>query len=110
MHYCGVYSHSKIAEPPEVEIPESISKENCQRLVRQQTFQTPDGENHHVQLNAVNMFQSKDFGTITTNAAGVACQGQSHKIGGYIVKDIVKISQFRVIVKEEDLLAEGPRV
>ena len=100
MHYCGAYSHSNIAEPPEIEIPESISKENCQRLVRQQTFRTPDGKNHPVQLNAVNVFQSKDVGTITTNGAGVSCQGQSHKIGGYIVKDIVKISQFWVIVKE----------
>ena len=36
--YCGVYSHEKIAEPPEVEIPESVSKEDCQRMVRQQTF------------------------------------------------------------------------
>ena len=42
VHYCGAYSHSKIAEPPEIEIPESISKENCQRLVRQQSFRTPD--------------------------------------------------------------------
>ena len=81
MSYCGVYSHGKIAKPPEIEIPESVPKEDCQRLVRQQTFQTPDGENHHVQLGAVNVFHSEDVGTITTNAAGVLCQGQPHKIG-----------------------------
>ena len=74
VHSCGVYSHSKIAEPPEVEIPESISKEDCQRLVSQQTFHTPDGESHPIQLNTMNVFHSEDVGTITANEAGIACQ------------------------------------
>ena len=29
MHYCGAYSHFKIAEPPEGKIPEPISREDC---------------------------------------------------------------------------------
>ena len=29
LHYCGAYSHSKIAEPQEIKIPESISREDC---------------------------------------------------------------------------------
>ena len=58
----------------------------------------------------MHVFHSEDVCTITASKSGIACQGQSHKIGGYIVRDIIKISQFRVIVKEEDLLAEGPRV
>ena len=110
MSYCGVYSHGKITEPPEVEIPESVSKEDCRRMVRQQVFQTPDSENHHVQLDAVNVFHSEDVGTITANAARVSCQGQPHKMGGHIVPCIVKVSQFRVILKEEELLAKGLRV
>ena len=76
----------------------------------QQTFRTPDSESHPIQLNTMNVFHSEDVGTIATSKAGIACQGQSHKIGGYIIRDIVKISQFQVIVKEEDLLAKGPRV
>ena len=110
MSYCGVYSHGKIVEPPEVEIPESVSKEDCQRMVRQQIFRTPDGKNHQVQLGTVNVFHSEDVGTITANAARVLCQTQPHKIRGHIVPRIVKISQFRVILKEEELIAEGPRV
>ena len=47
------YLHSKIAEPPEVEIPEPISREDCRRLVSQQTFHTPDGENHPVQYKNI---------------------------------------------------------
>ena len=50
------------------------------------------------------------MGTITANAAGVSCQGQPYKVGGHILPHIVKVSQFRVILKEEELLAEGPRV
>ena len=110
MSYCGVYFHGKIAEPPEIEIPESVPKEDCQRMVRQQIFQTPDGKNHHVQLGPVNVFHCEDVGTITANAAGVSCRGQPHKMGGHIIPRILKISQFRVILKEEELLAEGPRV
>ena len=70
----------KIAEPPEVEIPVSVSKEDCQRMVRQQIFQTPNGKTHPVQLGPVNVFHSEDVGTIPANAAGVSCQGQPHKI------------------------------
>ena len=41
VHYCGAYSHSKIAEAPEIEIPESISKENCQRLTKGRPMMSP---------------------------------------------------------------------
>ena len=56
----------------------------------------------------MSVFHSEDIGTITASKGGIACQGQAHRIGGYIDQDIVKISQFRVTIKEEDLLAEGP--
>ena len=79
-------------------------------MVRQQIFWTPDGKDHQVLLDTMNMFHSMDVGTITANAAGVSCQGQPHKMGGHIVPRIVKISLFRVILKKEELLAEGPRI
>ena len=100
--------HSKVAQPQEVVIPDPISREDCRRLVNQQAFCTPDGESHSVQLNTMNVFHSEDVGTITTSEGGIACQGQAHRKGGYIVQDICNISQFRVTIKEEDLLAEGP--
>ena len=108
--YCGAYSHSKLAQPPEVEIPEPGSKEECNKLLNQGTFHTMDGQVHHVQLNTENIYHSFDLGTITAQDSGIACQDQTYRIVGQLINEIIRVSQYKVLAQEEEFLVDGPWV
>jgi len=96
--YCGAYSHSKMAQAPEIELPQSITKEHCHQLADSRSFETPDGQRHKISIDAENIIQSLDLGTVSATSSGVACQGQTFRMGNHLVNDIVRISQYKVKV------------
>ena len=109
-HYCGAYSHLKLAQPPEIEIPEPGSTVQCQQLIRQGLFTTLDGKTHTVSLNSENIIHSFDLGTIFTSGGGIACQGETYKIGEQIIQNIVKVSQIKIVLQQEEFIVAGTQV
>ena len=108
--YCGAYSHAKMARPPEIEIPEPGSTLQCHQLIRQGVFTTLDGKTHPVKLDTENIMNSFDLGTIHTTGDGIACQGENYRIGDQIIQQIVRVSQYKVIIQQEEFIVEGNQV
>ena len=69
-----------------------------------------DGNTHTVSLNSENIIHSFDLGTIHTSGEGIACQGETYRIGDQIIQNIVKVSQIKIVLQQEEFIVEGTRV
>ena len=110
LDYCGVYSHTKMAQIPTIEIAQPITKYECLNMAISEQFTMPDNTKHKIELNAENIISVTDLGTINIGDDSVSCKGQSKRIGNHVVNDIISVSQYKVIVTEERFRAKGNNV
>ena len=108
--YCGAYSHQKLATIPDIEINVPVTPSHCLDMVHQQVFTTPDKRQENIKIGTLNIIKSFDLGTIQANDDGVSCRGQSQRIGINIVEDILQVSQWKILVKQENYMAKDKRV
>ena len=99
-HYCGAYGHTKDVETPEIERSVSLSIFDCWDLVTTQVFVTPDKIRRPITLNAENLIPIEELGTINIGDNTLTCHGQSKKIEGFIIQDIIVTAQYRVLVSK----------
>jgi hypothetical protein len=99
--YCGSFSHSKLMEVPDIDLPLSIDPAKCLDIVNRQVFDTPDGATHSVVIGAENVYKSMDYGAIHVSDDAVSCTGQQMRIGSQLVSDSLRVSQYKLLVKKE---------
>ena len=61
-------------------------------------------------LKSENIIHSFDLGTTHTIGEGIACQGETYRIEDQIIQSIVKVSQFKIVLQQEEFIVEGTRV
>ena len=49
--YCGAFSHTKIAQPPTIEINVKVGLRECDSMISTLKFKTMEGGRHPVKLN-----------------------------------------------------------
>ena len=108
--YCGAYSHQKLAKIPDIELNVPITPSHCLDMVHQQIFTTPDKRQESIKIGTLNVIKSFDLGTIQANDDGVSCRGQPERIGINIVNDILQVSQWKILVRQENFMAKDNRV
>ena len=101
--YCGAYSHNKLAKPPEIEVHHPLTAEQCLHMVNTQSFL-----NREIKIGAETTLWSEDLGLIIIADNAVSCRGQPTRIDNNIVNDIMKVSQYKVVVAREEFKASIP--
>ena len=108
--YCGSFSHMKIADVPDIEIPISLTPNQCQGLRQSGRFVSPQGRGHAIRVGVNNILKDYDLGAIQVTSNKVACTGQPAQIKGVVVEDILQVSQFKVLVEAERYYLRDNRV
>ena len=86
------------------------SPTQCLDMIATSTFRTPEGITRKVELNAENKFAIEELGTINVGDNIITCHGQSKKIQGYVINDILQIAQYKVLIKEEKFLINDGQI
>ena len=108
--YCGSFSHNKLAKAPEVEIIEPMTPDQCLNLIHTQKYTTPDGKVNRITLGTENVIYSNDRGAIIISDNQVSCRGQSMRFGHHIVNEVIQVSQYKVIIREEKFIVKNQQV
>ena len=107
--YCGD-SHSKVITTPEVDISHFLSPMDCLDLIHTRVFTTPDGIKRPVSLEAENVYNIEELGSISIGEDTISCQGQPKKVGGHIVNEVLQIAQWKVVAGKERFRVEDGEV
>ena len=105
--YCGVYSHSKVAAIPEVEINEGISPNSCSDMINSQKFVSKNRQSWKLEMNAETVIRVAESGQISDNDDQVQCKGQPTRIGDQLIDNIIVLAQIKVTLREEEFILDG---
>ena len=108
--YCGAWSHTKMAKIPKIEINQMVGTRDCENYLTTSVFKTLEGSTHRIKLNEETIFSVTEKGLIHDSSSGVTCKGEQMRIGQEIVDNILQMSQYKVTIREEELLAKGQEV
>ena len=98
---CGVWAHLKFLKIPEIEIIDDIAPLACQQLVADGGFRIPGGNKFPAAMNEETIIRADTLGVLQERDGKLTCKGQQARIGDEIVEDVLAISQYRVVLKEE---------
>jgi hypothetical protein len=104
--YCGKWGHSKHIATPEIEINLPITTAQCFDMVTTKTFHTPDGLQRPVEIGAETILSIEEKGTINVADDSVSCTGESLRVNNFVIKDVLRIAQYRVIIRDESFLVD----
>ena len=107
VYYCGAYSHSKIAQIPQIEVTEGLSPNACNDMINSLKFRSAAGRSYKLSMNGETIIRAVEAGMIKDENNAVSCKGITQSINGEVVDNILVISQTKVILKEESLTISG---
>lgn len=108
--FCGAFSHTKIAQPPDIEISQPLSVRECASIINTGKYRTIEGSVHYAKLGTETIFHVTERGVIHTSRNQIECVGETMKIGNTIVDSMMVINQYRVILQEEEYIIQDGRV
>ena len=108
-YYCGVYSHSKVASIPQIEVTEGLSPNACNDMINSLKIRR-NGQSYKLSMNGETIIRMVDAGMIKDEDNSVSCKGITQSINGEVIDNILIISQTKVILKEESLTISGNEV
>ena len=100
---CGVWSHSKLYEPPSIMEDKMISQSDCRRMALHATYVREDKVPMPIQLNTRTQYQFVRHGHLAYNTDNVACTGTTVMIHGEEVSSLLELVSVQLLVKEVDL-------
>ena len=99
MQVCGSFSHSKIMEPLDVQVPTAISPEECERAVKRLVYVKEDGNSLQIDLNRSYSYKYVEHGKLTVSVNNVACKGSKILIHGEEHSSIVSLVTAEITFK-----------
>lgn len=107
--YCGAFSHEKIPTVPQIEIREEVSEEECREWVKQKRYVNTRRMAHPLTINTENIFYETPVGQVLVRNDNVECQGETMKIGGQILDQVVEMKQIKIVISEDKFKFKGNR-
>ena len=105
--YCGRWGHSKHVTTPEIELNLPMSQTNCMDMIATKAFVTPQGLRRPVTIGAENILNIEELGTINVGDNTISCSGESLRVDDFIIQDILRIAQYKVVIQEETFLVDA---
>ena len=87
-----------------------MTPDQCLNLIHTQKYTTPDGKVNQITLGSENVIYSNDRGAIIISDNKISCRGQSMLFGKYIVNEVIQVSQYKIIIKEEKFIVKNRQV
>ena len=111
MLYCGAFSHTKLMRTPEIEVLETVTKDQCLHMVNSGKFRVPStGSLLHVAIGEEHVHAVNALGVVHAEGS-VSCEGQQLKIQGTnIVNNVIDMEQFKITIAKENYIQSGDRV
>ena len=100
---CGVWSHSKLYEPPSIMESKMVSQADCRRMALHATYIREDKVPLPVQLNVRTQYQFVRHGHLAYNPNNVACTGTTIMIHGEEVSSLLELVSVQLLVKEVEV-------
>ena len=79
---------------------------DCENYFSSGVLKTLEGSTHSLTLNVETIFSVTEKGLIHDSSSSVTCKEEQMQIGHEIVDDILQLSQYKVIIFPECLLAD----
>ena len=108
--YCGAFGHNKIMKIPKIEIVEPTTPHMCESMITTSRYTSLEGTTHEVLLGQETVFSVSELGVIHVEDNAITCEGETLKINDHIVKDVLRMAQYRIILDREEYIVEGKRV
>jgi hypothetical protein len=108
---CGVWSHLKMQQVPEILRHKEVSTAACRKLSTTREFEIANYANPiQVRINHPTYVPVSLTGSLTMEDDVIKCQGQDVLIGGKLHKDTLQLAEYRILLKEEIFLENGGKV
>ena len=104
---CGIWSYNQILTVPDSEIQVHVSSADCQAMVQESIFRTPDGKEVKLNRKRENVFKFTLGGELHAEEDKTNyCQGTDLKVDTGIIGNAIILEQVKVNVFPTDILAE----
>ena len=107
---CGVWAHLKLLTIPKIEIVEEMPPIACQQLIADEGYRVPGGSKYPVKMNQETIIRVDTVGVLQEQNGKLTCTGQQARIGGQIIDDVLQITQYRIVIREESFTLKGDSV
>ena len=109
--FCGAFSHQKYLTPPTIDVPQHVSFEECRQLVSSKKFHIPGqgGQTYTVDMDTENIFSIDELGSIHSDQS-VWCEGETMRIHGNPVKQVVVLAQWRILLTRQNFIMDNKAV
>ena len=105
--FCGAFSHQKMAEIPKIEVREKVSIAECKNWIGRRKVVSTQGVTTVLEMDTENIIYSTPIGEFGTSNHNIQCEGQSVKIRGKVVDNLVELQQVKIILKTEKFRWKG---
>ena len=111
-NYCGNYDHQTMYPRFKLtEVPKTISPDICRRMIRENKYETPAGEDIDIADNEVTAYFYENPGRTYLNPSGeVKCHGENWKIGNVNVPDMVVAHEMKITLQTETFIIRSKEV
>ena len=101
--YCGTWSHQKFAAIPKIEIHEELTKSECKQMIGRQKYPNGNGQTIKLDIDGETIIYSTPIGEFGEKNHNIECEGQSVKIKGRVVEEVVEMQQVKIILRRVKL-------
>ena len=108
--YCGISSYTQAIPFGYTMRPKKLTREECRRAVRDRKYKTPTGESHEVQIPGFTSFKVQVAGLETLTEGVLHCQGETMRVNGRYLKNIVAEAELHLTIEEETFEISQERV
>ena len=91
-----VASHQRLAAIPEIEVPQEMSRDECQRLARTEKYEGPDGKQHKTPLGHTTILTFFEKGRQEVSGSTLVCQGEQVKVGDRVIDGVAILEQQKI--------------
>ena len=109
-----VAAHQRLASIPEIEVPTTVTREECHQMITERKWKGPDGVNHPIAMGKKTIFTFFAAGRQEISGSTIQCVGEQVKLGDRLVDGVAILEQIRMELKPVtirfDSLSRGAEV
>jgi hypothetical protein len=108
---CGAWGHLKMQSVPTILHTYDVSISSCRRMIHSGTFVSPGrSQPYKITLDEISYLEVVEKGSLEEKDQSVSCLGEPMHIGGTLHTNMLVLSEYRVLIREESYLVSDGAV
>ena len=104
---CGIWSYNQIISIPETEVQLHITSSECQAMIQEGVYRTPDGRELNIKMDVENVFKFTLNGEIHAQTDKTNfCQGKDLQVESGIIENAIILEQVKINIINTTILSE----